>query len=45
MIADLFGLPARRGLPHSADPEEIDDLEKYIKSRLDANPVAEGGKV
>jgi hypothetical protein len=27
-----------RGLPHSADPEEIDDLEEFIKKCL---PVTE----
>lgn len=28
---DLHSYP---GLPHSAAPEEIDDLEKYLKGRI-----------
>ena len=30
-----------RGLQHSADPEEIDDLERYLLARLP--PLGEAG--
>lgn len=30
------------GLPHSADPEEIDDLEKYLNAAIP--PLGEGDK-
>jgi len=36
-----------RGLPHSADPEEIDDLEAYIRTAippLDAKETGEASK-
>jgi hypothetical protein len=36
-----------RGLPHSADPEEIDDLEAYIRTAippLDAKDTGEASK-
>jgi hypothetical protein len=31
---DIANVVEHRGLQHSADPEEIDDVEKYLNERI-----------